>query len=1293
MNTEALGRKSKTSEKPAAADKPVRVAIISPSGSKIDGLVHELDKSECCMRITPKSSISGLKGLLADGGSPIVIAAGGRSTIKATQILEAVRKESPLSPLIFITEKPDKKFSMKLLGDGAYEVISQAEAWRLPYIVQRARHHQRFAQTTDPAGWLAKKERKKPGEIQKRHSIEQAKKSANKTPNIEGLHPEKQMQRLEQKCSRLDAILENTRAHLAYLDVDFNFLMVNSAYCEGSGYAREELIGRNHFELFPNPENQAIFEKASISGDPVEFHAKPFEFPEHPEWGVTYWDWTLVPQKDATGKVRGFVFSLVDVTETKRSEEKVHNAFKLSERRQAEIAALLEGSRAVLSSKEFLISARAIFDTCKKLLGAKAGYFTLLKEEGNYSDIVILDSGGADCTADGTLPIPVRGLRQVVVESGKPVFENNFSESKWSSLVPPGHMVLENVLFAPLLVQGKAVGLLGLANKSGGFTSGDCEMVNAFAELGAIAYHNWQIISLLQNSEERFRSVAETANDAIITIDVRGQIVFWNSAAEKIFGYPRKEIMGKQLAAIIPEKYRERHTESIAGFLRTEVLNSPERVKEFHGLRKDGSQFPLELSVSTWHMGQDIFFTGIARDVSESKQMEQALRRSRDELEARVMERTEKLVNSNISLQLEMLERERAEQALRRSEKRYRILFEQNVAGVFRTMLDGVILDCNAAFASLIGFQEAGEIQGKRIETLFKQPPGQPAFMTELEETGFIRNFEICHIRGDGSMVWLILNLIKIQEEEEGHFILLGMVINITHRKMAEEKLAIERQRMFSLLDELPASVLLIDRDHIIRFANRQLHDRFGYVDNSFCYKVLKNRGKPCNICPIRRVIDQGESIEWEEMYADGRMYHTFHYPFYDIDGSVLLLQLGIDITERKLAEEGLRSSEERFHLLVDSIDDIVFTLDKQERFAEVYGHWFEKQGMSAKDFVGKKVGELLDAESARAFRRANRRVLRGENVVFEWTNKNLPEQIWIQVSLSPIYSAGVVDGVVGVGRDVTRQKLFEKQLIQTEKLLAIGQMSAIISHEFRNSLTSVKMILELQLESMAISEDDKISLKVALDSVAHLEDIVHQLLHFSRPKAMKFELQNLNDVVDASISFMKIQMRKEKVELQKKLDSHVPLMYLDGEHLKEALINILVNAVQALARDDIPVHSRKIEVFTRKLAIGREFHEFAFKNGFEKRRKRRRNGEELEIIMPAGTKCVLIEIADNGPGISEEVLEHIFDLFYTTKSGGTGLGLPMVKRTVNNHGGVVQVKSKPGRGTKFFIFLPLRKR
>ena len=152
--------------------------------------------------------------------------------------------------------------------------------------------------------------------------------------------------------------------------------------------------------------------------------------------------------------------------------------------------------------------------------------------------------------------MPIRGLRAEAYRSGKVVYDNDFANSRWMKFMPAGHAPLENVVFAPLTIRGTAVGLLGLGNKPGGFTDDDARLASAFGEIAAAALQNSRILESLEASEQRLRSVVETAADAIISIDGSGRIVFWNRAAEAMFGYRSDEIIGEQLTVIMPERFR-----------------------------------------------------------------------------------------------------------------------------------------------------------------------------------------------------------------------------------------------------------------------------------------------------------------------------------------------------------------------------------------------------------------------------------------------------------------------------------------------------------------------------------------------------------------------------------------------------------------------------------------------------------------------------------------------------------------------------------------------------------------
>jgi len=218
----------------------------------------------------------------------------------------------------------------------------------------------------------------------------------------------------------------------------------------------------------------------------------------------------LYNHKLVEGELRKALKRVID--ETAKTEAIIEE----SQQRKAEISALLEASRAVLENREFKDSASSIFKSSKDLIGAVAGYIALLSKDGTENEVIFLDPGGFPCSVDPTLPMPVRGLREVVYRTGKAVYDNDFSHSEWMKFVPEGHANLANVLFAPLVIKGKTVGLLGLGNKLGGFTGNDAQMASAFGELAAIALHNSRLMEAIQKSRDEMELKVEARTTELI---------------------------------------------------------------------------------------------------------------------------------------------------------------------------------------------------------------------------------------------------------------------------------------------------------------------------------------------------------------------------------------------------------------------------------------------------------------------------------------------------------------------------------------------------------------------------------------------------------------------------------------------------------------------------------------------------------------------------------------------------------------------------------------------------------
>jgi len=191
-------------------------------------------------------------------------------------------------------------------------------------------------------------------------------------------------------------------------------------------------------------------------------------------------------------------------------------------RHQRETLALLDAARAVMTHEHFAEAAREIFDRCREVIGAPSGYISLSNESGTENEVVFLESGGLPCTVDPDLPMPIRGLRAESYKSGKVVYDNNFSTSDHVKFLPAGHVILENVLFAPLKTQAQqTVGLLGLANKTGGFTEYDARLAAGFAEIAAIALVSKRAGEDLEEARAHLESKVKQRTEELLQSNVQ----------------------------------------------------------------------------------------------------------------------------------------------------------------------------------------------------------------------------------------------------------------------------------------------------------------------------------------------------------------------------------------------------------------------------------------------------------------------------------------------------------------------------------------------------------------------------------------------------------------------------------------------------------------------------------------------------------------------------------------------------------------------------------------------------
>ncbi len=202
--------------------------------------------------------------------------------------------------------------------------------------------------------------------------------------------------------------------------------------------------------------------------------------------------------------------------------------------REKELHAIMNGYKAVLDQKGFTESARAIFDHCKNLIGAASGYVALLSDTGEENEVLFLEAGGLPCSVAPDLPMPIRGLRAEAYHMNKAVYHNDFMNSEWVDFMPKGHVTLQNVMFAPLVLERKTVGIIGLANKATKFDENDAKMATGFGELAAIALQNSRNLDHRIEAEKQREILIQDLKNALAEVKKLGGLLPICSHCKKI---------------------------------------------------------------------------------------------------------------------------------------------------------------------------------------------------------------------------------------------------------------------------------------------------------------------------------------------------------------------------------------------------------------------------------------------------------------------------------------------------------------------------------------------------------------------------------------------------------------------------------------------------------------------------------------------------------------------------------------------------------------------------------------
>lgn len=393
-----------------------------------------------------------------------------------------------------------------------------------------------------------------------------------------------------------------------------------------------------------------------------------------------------------------------------------------------------------------------------------------------------------------------------------------------------------------------------------------------------------------------------------------------------------------------------------------------------------------------------------------------------------------------------------------------------------------------------------------------------------------------------------------------------------------------------------------------------------------------------------------------------------------------------VDISANKETVMSFYDSVERYKALAENSYDLIYEIGRDSVILFASPSFVQTLGYTPAELLFKKYIDYVHPSDRDAVLAEMRK---SQGQITHRLRHSDGDWLWFESSGKDYYTAeGERRGVI-VSRDISYRKSIEQKLIRSEKMIAVGEMSAMIAHETRNALTSIKMIMQLLQESRRITKSEKNSIFVALQSIYHLENVMKQLLSFAHPVAIKPSPENVNKLITECISFLDIQAKKKDIVVSAKLAEDIPPLQLHAPTIKECLINIFLNASQAF-EGEIPKARRRIVISTERTKLKEDIVNRALSTDNEYFQVSDGENPEADITLSVGTECVLIKIADNGKGIPDSYLKHIFEPFFTTKEKGSGLGLSIAKKSINAHGGVVVVVSQEGKGTSFKIYLPL---
>jgi two-component system, cell cycle sensor histidine kinase and response regulator CckA len=626
-----------------------------------------------------------------------------------------------------------------------------------------------------------------------------------------------------------------------------------------------------------------------------------------------------------------------------------------------------------------------------------------------------------------------------------------------------------------------------------------------------------------------------------------------------------------------------------------------------------------------------------------------------------------------VLLVINIWERKQIEIRIKNQLSFLRTLMDTLPLPIYFTERSGAIAGINRAFGQWFG------LRWDTAEDLHALNPGliESRFAPLLDQR--MESYEAQVLHGDGTLRSTVLHKATYADALNENAGIVGVIYDISDRKQAENNLRAAEEKYRTIFENSALGIFQTSPDGSWIVANPALARMLGYASPE---ELIENNP---NIASL--YFQQSDRERVVDMYQKTRGSIEFEVLFRTRDGAVITANLNAravrgcnddfchfegfveDITDRKAAELALAASESMLQLVLDTIPQLVHWKDRRFHIIGANRNFLAYVGqtdMSA--ILGKTYGEIVsNAHEVEEITRLDAEVFQTNEPRYRLrleTRNAAGEGMWLLVNKVPLHGPhGEVVGILSTAEDITQTMNLEKQLLQSQKMEAIGTLAGGIAHDFNNILTSIMNSTELAMED--IPEDSLVwkDLERSLKAAVRGSGLIKQILTFSRPTQEGFVPTDLREVVGEAVTLIRVSMPRN-ISVSSTIEDDLQLCLADPTQVHQIVMNLATNAFQALGEG-----GGNISIRLGQMQLDRD-------------------DPQLGNLAPGVYTRLSIE--DDGPGIEDVIQDKIYDPFFTTKGKGegTGLGLAVVHGIVRNHGGEIRLSSVPGC-TRFDILLP----